>query len=268
MPTRIHPDGDPMATGTKDGTDAMRPCLLIPIYDHGATIRGVVESLEHHGLPCIVVDDGSGEATAREVAALGREREWVEVLRLEENRGKGEAIARGLARAAERGFTHVVTLDADGQHDAADVPRFVAASRARPEALVLGEPVFDESVPAARRIGRQLSCVLARLETLSPAIRDPLCGFRSIPVAPALAVLASARLGTRMAFDPELAVRLVLGGTPVVNLPTRVHYPPGGTSHFQLVRDNLRISWLHTRLLARMLAGLPGRLVGGGPGRG
>jgi glycosyltransferase involved in cell wall biosynthesis len=240
----------------------VRPSFLIPIYDHGRTIRDVVKSLEAHALPCLIVDDGSGEPTARALAALEREFDWVVVRRLPENRGKGAAISRGLALAADLGFTHAITMDADGQHDTGDVPRFLEASRADPSALVLGEPVFDESVPTARRIGRRLSCVLVQVETLSRAIHDPLCGFRSIPVAPALEILASARLGQHMEFDPELAVRMVNAGARVVNLPTLVRYPAGGTSHFQMFRDNVRISWFHTRLLAVMLSRLPKRLLG------
>jgi len=240
----------------------VRHCFLIPIYDHGRTIRDVVRSLEPHGAPCLVIDDGSGEETGEILRALERDFDWVVLRRSPENRGKGAAITRGLELAAELGFTHAITLDADGQHDVRDVPRFLEASRERPEALVLGEPVFDESVPTSRRLGRRISCVLAQVETLSRAIHDPLCGFRSIPVAPALAVLASHRLGRRMDFDPELAVRMVAAGTPVVNLPTWVRYPDDGISHFRMFRDNVRISWLHTRMLLRMLPRLPGRLVG------
>jgi glycosyltransferase involved in cell wall biosynthesis len=235
----------------------VRWCFLIPIFDHDRTIRDVVKSLEPYATRCFIVDDGSGDATAGVLRALESEFEEVLVHRLPDNRGKGAAIVRGLELAAEHGFTHAVTLDADGQHDVRDVPRFLEASRDDPDALVLGQPVFDASVPKARLWGRQLSCGLVRLETLSGAICDPLCGFRSIPVVAALAVLRSARYGRRMEFDPELAVRMVLAGTPVVNVPTLVRYPPGGTSHFRMFRDNARISWFHTRMIASMLLRLP-----------
>lgn len=238
----------------------MRPCFLIPIYDHGRTIGGVVRSLEPFATTCLVIDDGSGDATGETLRSLERELDWVVVRRLPENRGKGAALSRGLALAAELGFSHALTLDADGQHDVRDVPRFLEASRANPAALVLGEPVFDDSVPTSRRLGRRISCVLVQVETWSRAIHDPLCGFRSIPVGPALDVLAAHRLGLRMEFDPELAVRMVAAGTPVVNLPTWVRYPVDGTSHFRLFRDNVRISWFHTRLLLRGVTRIPERI--------
>lgn len=226
----------------------MNPGLVITIYDHGETIAGVVDSLAPVGLPCIIVDDGSGEATRREVERVEAKHSWVEVLRHPRNRGRGAALRSAYLRAAERGLTHVVQLDADGQHASADVPRFLAAARRAPDALVLGEPIFDDSVPWHRLHGRKLSQVIVRLETLSGAVHDPLCGFRCIPLTPTLRVLDRARMGDRMDFDPELTVRLVRAGVPVVNVPTEVRYPPGGISHFRMVEDNLRIAWAYLRL--------------------
>jgi glycosyltransferase involved in cell wall biosynthesis len=230
----------------------LRPCLAIPIYDHGDTIAGVVESLAPLELPCIVVDDGSGEATRRELDGLARRLPWLEVRRHERNLGRGAALRTAYRAAASRGMTHVVQLDADGQHDAADVPRFLEAARARPEALVLGEPVFDGSVPWHRLHGRKLSQLIVWLETLSRAVHDPLCGFRCIPLAPTLPLLDGARTGDRMDFDPELVVRLVRAGVPVRNVPTAVRYPERGISHFRMVEDNLRIAWAYLRLAGEL----------------
>jgi hypothetical protein len=122
------------------------------------------------------------------------------------------------------------------------------AARARPDALVLGTPIFDESVPWHRLHGRKLSQVIVWLETLSTSVRDPLCGFRCIPLAATLAVLERANSGDRMDFDPELIIRLVRAGVPVINIPTRVGYPENGVSHFRMVEDNLRIAWAYIRL--------------------
>jgi glycosyltransferase involved in cell wall biosynthesis len=226
----------------------VKPGLAITIYDHGGTIAGVLEPLAAFALPCVLVDDGSGEQTRREIDRMATLHPWVEVHRHAGNRGRGAALRTAYRAAAARGMTHVVQLDADGQHDAADVPRFLEAARARPEALVLGEPVFDDSVPWHRLHGRKLSQAIVRLETLSRAVHDPLCGFRCIPLAPTLEVMRRARMGDRMDFDPELTVRLVRAGVPVLNLPTAVRYPADGISHFRMLEDNLRIAWAYLRL--------------------
>lgn len=226
----------------------MKPCLVIAIFDHGDSIAGVVESLATLRLPCIIVDDGSSDATRREVDRLETLHSWLQVERHPRNLGRGAALRTAYRAAARSGMTHVVQLDADGQHDAGDVPRFLEVARAQPEALVLGTPIFDESVPWVRLHGRKLSRIIVWLETLSTAVRDPLCGFRCIPLAATLPLLDRTRTGDRMDFDPELVVRLVRAGVPVVNIPTSVYYPQDGVSHFRLVRDNLRIAWAYLRL--------------------
>lgn len=240
----------------------MTPWLVIPCFDHGEALREVLASLEGTGLPTLVVDDGSGPATREILSALAAAHPWLEVHRHERNRGKGAAAVTGFRLTAARGASHALQLDADGQHDAADVPRFLEAMAKHPEALVLGEPVFDASVPRSRLYGRQISRGLVWLFTLSFAIRDPLCGFRGIPLAATLALLDRQRLGERMDFDPELAVRLYWEGLEVVNLPTRVRYPEGGLSHFDVVWDDLRLAGLYLRLAGGMLRRAP-RLLGG-----
>ena len=243
----------------------MNPCLLIPIYNHHETIHAVLSSLANIGLPCLVVDDGSDEETVRVLETALREFEWLAVERLPANQGRGFALRHGYQLAARRGFSHVIQLDADGQHDSADVPRFLDAARRAPEALILGDPVFDKTAPWSRLYGRKLSRFWVRIETLSSAIRDPLCGFRCFPLEPTVSVLGRNALGDRMEFDPEIAVRLVWEGVAVFNLPTRVRYLPGGRSHFRPVRDNLRISWMHARLFFGMLRRLPALLRRRGP---
>lgn len=226
----------------------MKACLAIPIYDHGETVGAVVESLASMQLPCIVVDDGCGRSTCAVLDRLEVRHPWLEVVHHPENRGRGAALKTAYRTAAQRGMTHVVQLDADGQHNAADVPDFLAAARAQPEALVLGEPIFDASIPWHRKHGRKLSKAIVWAQTGSNVVRDPLCGFRCVPLSPTLALLDRARWGDRMDFDPELVIRLVRAGVPVVNVPTAVLYPEGGISHFQIVRDNLRIAGSYVRL--------------------
>jgi glycosyltransferase involved in cell wall biosynthesis len=241
----------------------MNPCLLIPIYNHGDAIAGVLRPLANLSLPALVVDDGSDDATRRALDELGRELPWVEVERLPDNRGRGAALRRGYLWAAERRFSHVVQLDADGQHDPADVPRFLEAARRYPDAMVLGTPIFDASAPASRVYGRQLSRLIVWAETLSRAVDDPLCGFRCLPLEPTVRLIRRVRLGDRMEFDPELVVRLVWEGVPVVNLATRVRYFHGGLSHFDFAHDNVRIARTYLRLAAHVLPRLSARLTGG-----
>jgi glycosyltransferase involved in cell wall biosynthesis len=236
------------------------PCLLIPIFDHGATIRGVVESLASTGLPLLIVNDGSGAFTSKVLDRIRDEFAWVEIHAHASNRGKGAALVTGYRLAQARGFTHVVQLDADAQHDAADVGRFLDQARAHPDALVLGQPIFGADAPRSRLYGRKLSVGLVWLATLSRAVRDPLCGFRCVPLAPVMRLLEQVSMGSRMDFEPELAVRLLWSGGSVVNVPTRVRYDPFGVSHFDVVWDDLRLAWLYTRTTLGMVARLGGLL--------
>lgn len=236
-----------------------RPWAVIPAYDNPATLRATVEAVRRH-LPVVVVDDGSGAAglaAARAVEQGGLAR----VVYRTRNGGKGAAVKTGFEAAHEAGATHALQIDADGQHDPADVPRFLEASAARPDALVLGVPVFDATLPRGRAWARGISTFWVAVETGGPVVADPQCGFRVYPLGAART--AGAR-GDHMEFDQEILVRMIWRGVPVLNLPTRVRYVPaaeGGVSHFRLVRDNARISWLHTRLafasLARRARGAP-----------
>jgi len=238
----------------------VNPCLLIPIYNHKDTIRGVLGGLAPLNLPCLVVDDGSDRETRATLDRISEELPWVEVLRLPVNRGRGAALRHGYRAAAQRGFSHAVQLDADGQHDPADVPKLLDAARREPEALVLGEPVFDASAPKSRLYGRRLSQLVVWVETLSRSVHDPLCGFRCFPLGPTVRLIERVGLGDRMEFDPVITVRLVWDGLAVVNVPTRVRYFRGGLSHFRLIRDNALITVAYVRLFFGMLVRLPALL--------
>jgi len=226
---------------------SLRVCAIVPTYNNPRTVGPIVEKLASHVETVIVVDDGSADA-ARAVLEQLASRGATVVRRHERNRGKGAAIKTGLRAARELGFSHALQVDADGQHDLGDVPRFLAAANEAPESLILGHPVFDASVPPGRLRGRKVSIFWTTLETGGRIIADPLCGFRVYPVEAALR--AGAR-GNRMEFDPEIAVRMIWSGCRVTNLPTRVRYlttAEGGVSHFRMFRDNVWISWGHTRL--------------------
>jgi hypothetical protein len=123
--------------------------------------------------------------------------------------------------------------------------------------MICGRAVYDDSVPRVRLYGRYLTHVCVWMETLSLAIDDSMCGYRLYPLAETCAEIARAPLPARMDFDTEIAVRLCWRGVPVRNLPTRVIYPENGLSHFRMLRDNLRITAMHTRLLLGMLPRAP-----------
>lgn len=238
---------------------AFRPWVVIPVYDHAQAIGATLQAVLQHGeLPCLLVDDGSHRPCAevlQRLAALHAPR--VELLRLEPNQGKGAAMLAGFRAVAERGATHVLQIDADGQHDCADLPRFIALARQEPQAVISGQAVYDKSVPRGRLYGRYLTHVWVWINTLSLSVKDSMCGFRVYPLAAVLALIDSEPIGRRMDFDSDILVRLVWRGVPVRNLPTRVHYPSDGVSHFDVWRDNLRISRMHARLFFGMLRRLP-----------
>lgn len=227
----------------------MKLCILIPTYDNPATIGLVVRRVREWVSDVVVIDDGSGPEGRKAVEAL-RELPGVHVRHRAVNGGKGAAVKDGFAFALELGFTHALQVDADGQHALEDIPRFVETAKANPEALILGQPKFDASVPKGRLYGRKITTFCTHLETGGRrAIADPMCGFRVYPLADALA--AKAR-GNAMDFDIEIAVRLAWRRIPIKNLETHVRYVPreeGGVSHFRLFRDNVLISWAHFRLL-------------------
>ncbi|WP_064576642.1 glycosyltransferase family 2 protein [Cupriavidus gilardii] len=235
-----------------------RPVVLIPVYNHEHAVGQVLAAVLAHPVPCLLVDDGSAPACAqvlRELAASHPDR--VELLRLPTNQGKGGAIIAGARHARQRGYSHVLQIDADGQHDSARVADFLALAEASPEALICGCPVYDESVPRARLVGRHLTHIWVWINTLSFAVRDAMCGLRVYPLASLVPLVESVPLGRRMEFDIEVLVRMVWRGVRIVNVPVRVTYPADGVSHFRIWRDNALISGMHARLFAGMLMRAP-----------
>jgi glycosyltransferase involved in cell wall biosynthesis len=230
---------------------------MIPCYEHGEPVRGVVESLARYGLPIRIIDDGSGPATQEALGKLALDFPLVRVHRRDANGGKGAALKLGFALAAAEGFTHVLHLDADGQHDASAVPEFLEVMRQHPDAVVLGQPIFDATAPRSRLWARQLSRFAVWVATLSLRVRDPLCGMRGVPLEPTLAMLATSHVGNRMEFDPEFAVRAIFAGMPVRNVPVRVIYVPGGISHFDVGRDFPVMGATYLRLWGDMLTRIP-----------
>lgn len=239
----------------------MKACVLIPVYNHHLVLANLVKALESYQLPCILVDDGSEPVCAEEILRIRDQYDWVSSDRLAVNSGKGAAVIRGLELAQLAGYTHAIQIDADGQHDLAAVGDFLAVARAYPNDLILGAAVYDESVPVSRHYGRYITHFWVWVHTLSFAVKDSMCGFRVYPVQPTLAICSHSHIGLRMDFDIEVVVRLVWADIGIQSLPTLVKYPQDGVSHFDVLRDNLRISKMHTRLFFGMLLRLPQLLL-------
>ena len=234
--------------------------VLIPSYNPGAKGVATVTAARRYWSPVWVVVDGSTDGSGAALAALAAEDPGLKVMALESNSGKGAAVLRGLEAALAAGFTHVLAMDADGQHPAERIPDFMAASVASPGSMILGAPVFDASAPLLRVRGRRISNWFANLETLWAGVGDSLFGFRVYPAAPLERIMRRVPWMRRFDFDVEAVVRLCWRGIAPVNLPAAVRYfrpDEGGVSHFRYGRDNVLLTWMHARLFAGFLVRLP-----------
>lgn len=230
--------------------------VLIPSYNTGTLLLPTVKEALRHWQPVWVVIDGSTDGSAETLASLAAREPALRILHRPLNGGKGAAVLTGVEAALASGFTHVLTMDSDGQHPAPHIEPFMIASQRDAAALVLGLPVFGPEAPFERLQGRKLSVALAHFETLSHAIGDPLFGFRVYPATALRDALARTRAARGFDFDPEIAVRLVWAGVPTLNLPAPCRYlskADGGISHFNYLRDNVKMVWLHTRLITQLL---------------
>jgi glycosyltransferase involved in cell wall biosynthesis len=238
-------------------TPSFHPCAIVPVFDHEHAVARVVAAVRAAGLPCLLVDDGSGPACARELDRLAATVSETVVLRLPLNGGKGAAMLAGFAAAWQHGYSHALQVDADGQHALGDIPAFLEAAAREPAALICGRPVFDRSMPSVRLYGRYLTHGLVWLNTLSFSIPDSLCGFRVYPLAAVITLIHQEHIGHRMDFDVEIIVRLHWRQTPMRWIATAVTYPLDGVSHFRMFKDNARMVILQLRLLGGMLGRLP-----------
>ena len=237
--------------------------VLIPSYNTGATVYATVRAARAQWNPVWVVTDGSTDGTPDGLRAMAKADPGLRVFSLPANAGKGSAVLHGLQAARDAGFTHALIMDSDGQHPADLIPAFMQASLERPEAMVLGRPVFDASAPLLRVRGRRVSNWWTNLETLGAGIDDSLYGFRVYPVGALIAVMRRQPWMRRFDFDTEAVVRLAWRGVKPVNIAAPVKYltaAQGGVSHFRYGRDNLLLSWMHARLMLEFALRLPGLL--------
>ncbi len=234
--------------------------VLIPSYNTGPKVYETVASARAQWAPVWVVVDGSTDGTAQGLQALAMQDPHLHVIVLPHNQGKGAAVLTGLLAAKAAGFTHVLAMDSDGQHPTALIPDFMRESLRHPDAMVLGEPVFDASAPLLRVRGRRISNGWTQLETLWAGIHDSLYGFRVYPVGDLIAVMNRQPWMRRFDFDTEAVVRLAWRGVAPLNLAAPVKYlsaEEGGVSHFHYVRDNVLLTWMHTRLVIEFGLRLP-----------
>jgi glycosyltransferase involved in cell wall biosynthesis len=254
-------DSSPKLGGSRTTTSHV---VLIPSYNTGARLFRTVATIRRQDRPVWVIIDGSTDGTGEELARIAANDPGLHVSVLPRNRGKGAAILHGLRLVHAHGFTHVVTVDADGQHSADHIDTLISLSREYPQAMVLGVPVFDASAPAIRVFGHVIANFWANLVTLWSGISDSLFGFRVYPVAPLLRAFEETRWMRSFDFDSEAAIRLCWQGIPAINVPTPVRYyrrEDGGVSHFNYLRDNILLVSMYTRLFAAMLPRLPGLLA-------
>jgi len=234
--------------------------VLIPSYNPGAKVYETVSAARQHWAPVWVVVDGSTDGSAERLEKMARQDDGLRVIVLPQNQGKGAAVFHALEQAAAAGFSHMLTMDSDGQHPAELIADFMAESARQPSAMILGIPVFDANAPALRVQGRRISNWWANLETLWAGIGDSLFGFRVYPINALHRVMQHQRWMRRFDFDPEAAVRLCWEGVRPVNLPAAVRYynaGEGGVSHFNYLRDNLLLIWMHFRLFLGFVFRLP-----------
>lgn len=217
----------------------MKPCVVIPCFNHSGTVAAVAQAALRHA-PVIVVDDGSTEALP-ELADC-------DVVRLKPNGGKAAALRAGFQRATERGFTHAITMDADGQHFAEDLPKFLAGAAQQPEAYLVGvRDLVAAGCPKHRQRSNRISTFWYRVET-GVRLGDTQCGFRCYPLA--LVQQLKIRSG-RYAYELEFMVRAAWVGAAIVAVPVKCTYEPGktGTSHFRTVRDFVHITNMNILLV-------------------
>ncbi|MBV1875636.1 MAG: glycosyltransferase family 2 protein [Cycloclasticus sp.] len=239
-------------------TRAFNPAILIPVYNHEEAIKHTLVTVLNYEYPVLLVDDGSDRACRNALVLLANNHpDQVSLIRLKTNGGKGAAVKAGFRKLYSMGYSHALQVDADGQHDLSDLPRFIKEGEVHTDALISGCPEYDASVPKGRYYSRYLTHIWVWINTLSFEIKDSMCGFRLYPLVETIVLIDKDDCGDRMDFDVEIIVRWLWRGGRVKSLTTKVHYPADGVSHFKAVRDNVLISWMHTRLFFGMLVRLP-----------
>lgn len=238
-------------------TTGIRLCAIIPTYNNAGTIRQVISDVTAYCQDVIVVNDGSTDDTA---AVLDSIPTAITLVAYPRNRGKGHALVVGFRKAMEMGFTHAVTIDADGQHFADDIPLLIHKMEEQPEAIVVGcRNLSEKNMPRQNTFANRFSNFWFRLQT-GIDLPDTQSGFR-------LYHLYSLRLlnliTSRYEAELELLVFAAWAGCPISSVNVKVYYPPKEerVSHFRPIYDFFRISVLNTILCLGALIVRPFHII-------
>src|SRR5574344_1735925 len=235
----------------------IRQGFIIPVYRHGEALSHVIDKLKEYNLPIIVIDDGNSGEEKKLVELAAESSSLCTLVVRNQNGGKGKSVIDGIIKAREMGLTHVLQIDADGQHDTKQCALFFAESSAHPDAVICGYPEYDESVPSKRKNGRIVANIWTDVVSCSHGIKDAMCGFRVYPVESFCSLVLQHHVAPRMGFDIDIIVRFAWRGVPVRSFPVHVSYPEDGVSNFRMVKDNVDISLLFARLCLGMIVRLP-----------
>ncbi|MGO2235927.1 MAG: glycosyltransferase family 2 protein [Marinomonas sp.] len=235
-----------------------KPAIVIPVYNHEDAIKNTLKQVLEYGYPVVLVNDGSHEKCKKVLEELAQDyNDMVYLVQLDVNSGKGGAVKAGIRFLLAQDFSHALQVDADGQHNISDLPLFLQTAETEQTSLICGVPIYDKSIPKHRYYSRYLTHVWVWINTLSFTIKDSMCGFRVYPLRETCKLIDRNSCGNRMSFDTEVVVRWLWSGNQIKNIPTKVLYPENGVSHFNAVKDNILISWMHTRLFFGMLMRFP-----------
>ncbi|MCK4494324.1 MAG: glycosyltransferase family 2 protein [Methylococcales bacterium] len=231
--------------------------ILIPSYNTGEILQKTVAEILRYHQPVWVIIDGSNDGSEQTLIPLQKKYgNTLTIIHFPENKGKGAVILKGIESAYLKGFTHVLTMDADLQHSAESIGEFIEKSQKNPEAMILGKPIFEKSAPTLRVQGRRISNAWVNLETLNWGIGDSLFGMRVYPIKKLITVMHATKWARGFDFEPEVVVKLAWSGVKAINIKTPVRYlglDEGGVSQFRYLRDNILLIGMHSRLFLGFL---------------
>ncbi|MDR1194960.1 MAG: glycosyltransferase [Endomicrobium sp.] len=230
------------------------PLIVIPLYNHAAAVGKVAGEAVSLYKNVLIIDDGSADGGFDNVKDLP-----VNIVRFQKNKGKGAAITTAANWAKDNEFTHIVTIDADGQHFPSDIEKLICAAKEHNSAIIIGKRNFDSpSIPPASKFGRKFSGFWAKVQT-SKTIIDIQSGFRVYPVE----IFDKYKIfSKRFAFEVEIIIKAVWAGFNVEEVEVGVHYPENRServSHFGFIKDNARLAVLNTYLTIRSMIPLAHR---------
>ena len=226
--------------------------LVIPVFNNAKTIKKIVNLSFNYIDKILVIDDGSTDENLSELLKDTK----VKIIRHEKNRGKGESILTALNYLCKKNVESMITMDADGQHLPEDIPNFINAVNSDKNALFIGTRDFNQSsIPGTSRFGRKFSNMWFKIET-GKVCSDTQSGFRAYPVN----LISQLNLyGSFYDFEIEVIARASWAGILIREINISVFYEKeeSRVSHFRKIKDNWRITLMHTRLVGRKLVPMP-----------